>query len=59
MRGVEIFFVGFFAVIAAAIVFVQAGRQTNTSGGAQSANIISSLGGALGSLGSSLETGGH
>lgn len=59
MKAVEIFFIGFFAVIAAAIVFVQAGRQTNVSGGAQSANIISALGGALNSVGTGLETGGH
>ena len=59
MKAAEIFFIGFFAVIAAAIVFVQAGRQTNTSGGAQASNIISSLGGSLANVGSSLETGGH
>lgn len=59
MKAVEVFFVGFFAVVALAIVFVQAGRQTNTSGGQQATNVITGLGGALGSLGSSLETGGH
>lgn len=59
MKAVEAFFVGFFTVIALAIVFVQAGRQTNTSGGQQTSTILTGLGAGLGSLGSSLETGGH
>lgn len=51
------FFVGFFTVIALAIIFVQAGKQTNRSGGQQTADIAYGLGGGLSQLGSALETG--
>ena len=62
MKAAEIFFIGFFAVIAAAIVFVQAGSKgggANQSGGTQASAIINALGGSLANVGSSLETGGH
>lgn len=60
MKAAEIFFVGFFAVIGLAIVFVQAGSKgggANQSGGTQAGSIIGALGNALTSVGTGLETG--
>ncbi len=51
------FILGFFGVAALGTIFVQAGKGGGQSGGAQTAQILDSAGGALGSLASSLETG--
>lgn len=48
-------FVGFFGVIALAIVFVKAGKGGGKSGGEQSAMIIKAGGGAISDVASSLE----
>lgn len=57
MKTAELFFVGFFAAVIAGIVFVQAGKSGGQNGGAQTANIIGALGGALTNVGAGLETG--
>lgn len=48
-------FVGFFGVIALAIVFVKAGRGGGKSGGDQAATIVSASAKGIADIGSSLE----
>lgn len=48
-------FIGFFGVIALAIVFVKAGKGGGKSGGDQAASIIQASAGGIANVGSSLE----
>lgn len=53
----HLFFIGFFAVIALGIIFVQAGAKSGIGGGEQTAAIINSAGNSLSHVAKSLETG--